>query len=454
MTGARSRFVRAAVVAAALALSLVPSPARASNPRPNVLIVLSDDQSWSTFSRALMPQTFSNLVDQGTLYRRAYVNTPLCCPSRAQLLTGLQSHHNGVIYNSSQLRRPTIVPALHDAGYRTMLAGKYLNSWPCDPRPEFDRWVCAASGQSTYSLIDPTLNVDGTWATFDGYQPDVLALLTAQFIASTPADQPFFALYTPTTPHLPADDPRYSSLPVAPYRPPSYGVSEPGKPAYMQRGPFTTNQQLGIDGRYARMSRAVRSLDDSVGLLLSSLGSRASNTLVVYLSDNGYLFGEHARWDKLVPYEESVRVPMVVRYPPAGTGPRVSDALVSNVDIAPTIAKLAGVPWTTDGSSLLPTLDGVGSTRRYLLIESCFGSITWCPGTGTFESQRNVPGYYGIVAPRFVFIRYGTGERELYDLGQDPYERNNLAGLSEWSEAQHNLALKLISLVSAPPHDA
>lgn len=451
----RAGWRRAVTAVVSLVVASAHAPAaRAAPTRPNVLIVLADDQAWSTFSRALMPQTFDRLVDRGTLYRRAYVNTPLCCPSRAEILTGLEERHTNVIYNTSILRRPTIVDALHDAGYRTMLAGKYLNSWPCTPRPEFDRWVCAGSGWSPYRLTNPTLNVDGTWRRFYGYQPDVLAAETAKFISSTPAGRPFFALYAPTTPHLPADDHRYDSMRIPRFRPPSYGSVEAGKPAYMRHPPLSLDQQWAIDGIYTTMARAVRSLDDAVGYLLSSLGPRAANTLVVYLSDNGYLYGEHARWEKGVPYEESVKVPMIIRYPPSGTGARVSHALVENVDIAPTIARLAGIPWTTDGRSLLPTLDGTTTTRSTLLVESCLGSLRWCPGTGSFEGQQNPPGYTGVVTVRYAYIRYGTGERELYDLWADPFERTNLTWKPEYRELRRNLAARLRALVAARPHGA
>ncbi len=120
--------------------------------RPNILLIVSDDQAWSDFDRQLMPTVFSQLVDQGVLFRRAYVNTSLCCPSRSEIMTGLYEHHTGVDANESPLLRPTLPQSLHDAGYHTMLAGKYLNSWPsCDPRPEFDRSLCV-SGEEPSGL--------------------------------------------------------------------------------------------------------------------------------------------------------------------------------------------------------------------------------------------------------------------------------------------------------------
>ena len=158
--------------------------AQAADPeRPNILLLISDDQAWSDFTPALMPSVYAQLVDQGVLFKRAYVNTSLCCPSRSQIITGLYEHHTGVDTNTVPLERPTIVEALHDVGYRTMLAGKYLNSWPCTPRPEFDRWACVGTPlPSTYSMIDPLINVDGEWASYQGYQTDILADQLVSFV--------------------------------------------------------------------------------------------------------------------------------------------------------------------------------------------------------------------------------------------------------------------------------
>src|SRR5437763_17097842 len=111
--------------------------------RPNVLLLVADDQAYSTFNRSLMPTVFSQLVDKGTLFDRQYVRTSMCCPSRSEIYTGLDERHNGVDANSRSLTRPTIAAALHSSGYRTAMTGKYLNSWPCGSRrAEFDLWVC------------------------------------------------------------------------------------------------------------------------------------------------------------------------------------------------------------------------------------------------------------------------------------------------------------------------
>ena len=337
--------------------------------RPNILLIVSDDQAWSDFDRQLMPTVFSQLVDQGVLFRRAYVNTSLCCPSRSEIMTGLYEHHTGVDANDSPLLRPTLPQSLHDAGYHTMLAGKYLNSWPsCDPRPEFDRSLCVSGEEpSGLSLLNPYINVDGTWTQFTRWQTDILSEQAADFIDTTPADQPFFVMYTPMSPHLPADDTRYEDMAVTPPRPPSFDVNTltGGNPLYARRGPLSPEEIATSDDHFVHMAHSVRSLDDSVATLLQAVGDRADNTLVIYLSDNGFLYGEHRRFGKNDAWEGSVRVPMVIRYPALlpGSQSYVTDALAQNVDVAPTIADVAGIPWAADGRSLVTAADARSKQR-------------------------------------------------------------------------------------------
>ena len=448
-------------LAATLSIGTRPVGVQASSSlqgRPNILLMVSDDQAWSNFSRDLMPSVFGDLVDKGMLFDRAYVNTSLCCPSRAQMLTGLYEHHTGVDANAVPLERPTIVQALHDSGYRTMLAGKYLNSWEsCGPRPEFDGWDCVgAPAPATYSMVDPWINEDGTWRQFQGYQTDILADRVVDFVKTTPAAQPFFAIYAPTTPHMPADDPRYNGMPVTPPRGPSFDQDTltTTSPLYARRGPLTPESIAGSDFRFTRMSHSIRALDDAVGHILDGLGDRSRDTLVVYLSDNGFLFGEHRRFGKTDAYEESVRVPMVVRYPamlPAGQA-RTSQALVSNVDLAPTIAALAGIRWSADGRSLIRLLDGSASSiRSALLIEHCRGATSGsvpCSGISFFAQQTRAAAFDGVVTSRYKFVRYDDGERELFDLRRDPSERSNLIGTPGTASTVAALEAKLAALLA------
>jgi N-acetylglucosamine-6-sulfatase len=429
----------------------------ASSSLPNILLIVADDQTAATFSPKIMPTVFADLVDKGVRFARGYVETPACCPSRSQILTGLYGTHNGVGGNTDLLQRPTIVQALHDMGYRTSLAGKYLNGQSCNPIPEFDQWVCGSTPPASgYSLVDPDLDVDGTVQHFTGYSPDIEAEFTAGFIADTPPDQPFFAMFTPTTPHLPADDTRCNDLNLPPLRPPSYDedTEATGKPAYLWRGPFTATEIADTDARYLTMARASRCLDDAVATVLDSLGAREQDTIVFYLSDNGFLYGQH-RWKaKAAPYEEAVRMPFLIRYPALvpETEAFKTNALVENVDIASTIADLVGIPWGADGTSLVPLLTKQQtSVRSELLLEWCETGEPVCA-----VDQGNlpiVPSYFAVVDSTWKYVEYETGEKELYDLAQDRYELTNQAGDPQYAGTESSMAAKLASLKQAPPPD-
>ncbi|MGZ5297566.1 MAG: sulfatase-like hydrolase/transferase, partial [Actinomycetota bacterium] len=467
MRGSKARIglVSVAMVCALLPLATAGSPAlasgvastEASSPKshPNVLLIVSDDQAWSTFSRDLMPSVYSQLVDQGVLFKRAYVNTSLCCPSRAQIVSGLYEHDTGVDQNEVLLTRPTLPMALHDVGYRTMLAGKYMNSWPCDPRAEFDRWACVATPEiSSLSLVDPMVNIDGVWQRRTGYEPDVLGSLASDFIEQTPADQPFFVMYTPTTPHLPADDARYADMPVSPPRGPAFDVNTmtPATPPYSRRPPLTKDEIAISDDHYTSMAHATRSFDDAVDSLLGSLGDRAQDTIVIYLSDNGFLYGEHRRTGKNDPWEGSVNVPMVVRYPAALPANRafVSDALVQNVDLASTIADAVGLQWGGDGRSFLPVIERKKRTvRTAALIEHCRGvsrGIPDCSGYGTNGARIMTPGFQGVVTERYKYVEFDDGSRQLIDLKKDPHELHDLSRNPGSSALRRAMASKLHAL--------
>ena len=432
-----------------------PDANTATAPRPNVLIILTDDQVASNFTRSLMPNVFSELVDQGVRFNRAYVETPLCCPSRAQLMTGLYAHHTGVDGNDDPLgpARPTVAEALQDSGYQTMLAGKYLNSESCDPHPGWDRWVCVKGT----SVVDPLLEIDGVPVPTKGYQPDILAEYASSFLETADPTRPFFIEYAPTVPHLPADDPRNEDLVVDPARPPSYDedTSAGGKPAFLHRPPLTGYERARIDENHDRMTRVLQPLDDAIGSLLDSLGERERDTMVLFMSDNGFMYGEHRLTSKFTAYEESVKVPFVIRYPalvPAGS-PFSSSALVSNVDVTPTILELAGVPWIADGKSLVPLLSRTrSSVRSALLIEHCHASARLClPGA---DDPHELPSYFGVVTGRHKYIEYATGERELYHLRADPHELDNLAvteGAAVLEGRMRALLHGLLAEPAAPP---
>ena len=433
--------------------------AQTSPSRPNILLIISDDQAWSTFSRKLMPSVFSDLVDQGVLFKRAYDNTSLCCPSRSEILTGLYEHNTGVDANDVSLTRPTLPMALHDQGYRTGLFGKYLNSWPCTPRPEFDQWACTSTAElSTLSLIDPNVNVNGTWQHMTGYEPDIFSSMASDFIASTPTDQPFFIMYSPTSPHLPADDPTYDSMPVTPPRGPAFNANTmtKGTPRFARRPPLTAEEIATSDAHYTSMAHTVRSLDDAVGRMVDSLGSRAQNTVVVYLSDNGFLYGEHRRTGKNDAWEESVNVPMIVRYPAALPTDQAftSDALVQNVDIAATIADIIGIPWGADGQSFLPVMERKRrSVRKAALIEQCRGASRGaldCTGLNYDGGRVQTPGFQGIVTSNYKYVEFDDGTTQLINLKRDPHEFHDLSHNPADAGLRRTLAARLHAMEKPP----
>jgi N-acetylglucosamine-6-sulfatase len=421
-----------------------------SGKRPNVLILLSDDQAFRLFTPDLMPRTFSQLVDQGVDFTRNYVNDSECCPSRATIMTGLYSHDTGVDSNFRPLdgttpARPTFVQALHEAGYRTMLDGKYLNSESCAPQPGWDQWICGKDQQMTE--VNPILTVAGHTGVVHGYTADILADHAIDFIrANADPNHPFFVYYTPRDPHLPANDPRAASMRIPPYRPPSYNAPiGPNAPRWTQLPPLGPKKIKAVDDEHTKMAQQLPPLDADIGRILSALGNRANDTLVIYMSDNGFMYGEHRMTDKTQPYEESVRVPLVLRWPAILPPSRhfVSNALTENIDLAPTIMDAAGISWAADGTSLLPLLAGTTThVHDGVLTEWCQAGLGPCPHFSTGLA----PPYWGLETERYAYVEYSTGERELYDLQADPYELRNLSGDPAEAGIMRQLSAQLAAL--------
>jgi hypothetical protein len=203
------------------------------------------------------------------------------------------------------------------------------------------------------------------------------------------------------------------------------------------------------------MTRQIPPLDDAIGTILDAVERRSDQTMVIFMSDNGFLYGEHGLTDKNVPYEESVRVPLAIRYPallPA-SGHVESDALVSNVDVAPTIMDAAEIPWEADGVSLLPIVRGErASLRTGLLVEWCeAGNDTPCRSSEDAALVRiKLPAYVAIETERHVYIRYATKEKELYDLREDPFQMTNLASDPGSKSLVAQLDSRLTTLMAEP----
>jgi N-acetylglucosamine-6-sulfatase len=456
---------RLRVPAAAACLVLVvalaaaaPSSAVPRDRRLNIVLILSDDQTFESIPHQppVMPKLQSLLEDPHQHWIRfpnAFINTPLCCPSRSSILTGQYSHHTGVVDNNTGENldaADTIATALHAAGYTTGLIGKYLNGYPFGHSPVappgWDTWLAKLQGPQhsvyrRYALANDGFPVAYGTAPQD-YSTDVYANAAATFISTAPQDRPFFLMFTPMAPHSPWDpavrDEHSWTAPI--HEPPSFDERDVSdKPAWVRALPrFTPDEARQLREDHRRSYDTLAALDDAVLQILDALQARRAldDTLVVFLTDNGFSFGEHRWVTKSCPYDECIRTPFFVRFP--GATAHDDPHLVSNVDLAPTFADVGHTALTepVDGRSLLPLLLGrsPGAWRAGALSE--------------FQGGRDVPGWWELRTPSFAYVEYATGERELYDLSgfrgpADPYELRNVAGQAMYAGVQARLSREL-----------
>ncbi len=440
----------ALVLVAALPHSVVSTAhARPSNARrvaaepPNIVLILSDDQRWDTLGPTYMPFVQSELMDHGITFTNAFVVNSLCCPSRASILTGAYSHTTQVYSNTEPYGGfrsftgdgNTIATWLHGAGYHTALVGKYLNEYNVDYIPPgWDRWVAFDNAPAGGAYYDYTLDVDHTLVSYDhadaDYSTDVLAGYADSFIRTTDPAQPLFLYFAVKAPHFPSTPAtkyatRFKGL--APLRPPNYNEADVSdKPAWVQSLPLLTTEKMGkIDRNRKNQFRSMLSVDDAVNTIMTALTDtgRLSNTLVLYMSDNGWSLGEH-RWNnKEAAYEESIRVPMIVRYDPLITAPGTNADLVTNIDVAPTFAAAAGVQASgAEGLNMLPLFtDPSAPWRHDFLIENLYHPPRDDP-IPTFCAVRDD----ALQPEGYLYVLYSTGEEELYDLKNDVYELQNV----------------------------
>jgi arylsulfatase A-like enzyme len=371
-----------------------------SESRPNVLIIVTDDQRADTMS--VMLETLRLFGEQGVRYPNGFANTPLCCPARASIFTGQFAHNHGIETNDGPAgldHGTTVQRYLQDAGYRTGIVGKYFNHWSVEEDPPFfDRWTIPKD-----KLYEgTTYNVDGEQVFVDRYSTDYVADTSTSLIRDfeSSSSAPWFLHVAPVAPHLPVSvAPEYQDAPVEPWQPPPSVTREPD--------PTIT------DG----VRRMLMSVDDLVADLYQTLEElgEADNTLAFFTSDNGFMWWEHSLWAKNKPYTESLQVPFFARWPghlPAGTTER---SPVGHVDIAPTIMHAAGLSpsGAMDGTSLLE------STIRTDMLTEAWGStdnLSW--------ASLRTDGYQYI--ERFGDDDETITRREFYRLDDDPWQMVNV----------------------------
>jgi arylsulfatase A-like enzyme len=296
------------------------------------------------------------------------------------------------------------------------------------------------------------MSIDGAPASYGStnadYSTDVLASDATNFIKSTPSNKPLFLFFAPRAPHAPATvgPGNANTCPnLAPNRPPNY--NEPvvvDKPAYIQNIPLWSDGLAARqDAFWLRQCQSLVSVDQAVGNIVSALSQakRLSNTLILFASDNGLAFGEHRWQGKIVPYEESIRIPIIVRYDPLiRQGGATNNDFVLNLDFAPTFAAAAGVNAPgAEGKSFLPLLDGSATSwRNDFLIEFADG-------------PARVPGFCAVRNAQYLYAKYSTGEEELYPLHSDPYETLNRAYKPAYAAARAEMYKRMLQLCSPPP---
>ncbi|GIK77670.1 MAG: hypothetical protein BroJett022_13600 [Actinomycetes bacterium] len=421
--------VLAAVLSAALPVD-GPGGASAATPGPpSFLQVLTDDQTVD--SLATMPKTRRLLVRRGTRFTDHNAVQPLCCPSRASFLTGLYPHNHGVLGNrfpygfAAMDFSRTIYTALDGTGYRTGWIGKVLNAEGgagVAPEPGFDEWLVPLHAEEGSDMFDYALSDNGVARELEGsWQNAVYADRARSFLAAAAdAGQPFLLTLAVHSPHWSPcpDDIRSRCPPQSPPRDRGSfaGTGYPFGPDF-EGGPAARRTA----NRYWRRElEALRSVDRIVGSLVAELrrAGRLDDTYVIFQSDNGMLHGEHGVFDKNVPWDRSVRVPLVIRGPGFGRG-AVRRDLTANVDVPATILDAAGVTPTLppDGHSLLGP-----HRRQVLLLERLVGSPRASAGPAAH------PWLQLKTATGWAYWRDTvTGREHLYDRARDPYETRNLA---------------------------
>ena len=434
-----------------LALLCVAQSNRQQQGPPNIVFILIDDLRWDDLGISGHPFVKTPNIDrigrEGALFRNAFITAPLCSPSRASFLTGQYPHTHGITDNvdrsAASHKLITFPLLLQQSGYTTAFIGKWHMGNDDSQLPGFDRWV-SFKGQGSY--LDPEINEDGKELKANGYITDLLSGYAIEFIKRR-HDKPFLvylahkAIHPEVMQHddgsvnlaeaerfIPAE--RHRSLFTGEKIPRRASAMRPptGKPALERKigdlpplGANTGTRDESVLGRL----RSLIAIEEGVGEILKALKEtgQLDNTVIVFTSDNGYFYGEHGlSVERRLAYEESIRMPLLIRYPRAVKAGTVRDEFALNIDLGPTLLELAGVsgPTRPEGRSLVPLLKGAKTEwRKSFLIEYYSDKV--------FPRIRQM-GYKAVRNERWKYIHYFEleGMDELYDLKADPYEMRNI----------------------------
>ena len=430
------------VLAALLAL---PAIVVAADTRPNILYIMTDDHAAHAISaygsKLIQTPNIDRIGKEGVRFANCFVTNSICTPSRAAILTGKYAHINGVpVFNRFDGSQPTVARYLQKAGYHTGMIGKWhLGSDPTG----FDYWNILP-GQGAY--YDPVFITAEGNKKHTGYCTDLIGDFAIDFMTDRPKDKPFFLMCHHKAPHRPwqprADKAaKWDKIEVpepATFNDDYTGKTDAAREATMRIDKHLTPgdvKQKPPEGlsdadlkkwKYQRYMRdylaCVESVDDNVGRVLEYLDKNglAKNTLVIYTSDQGFFLGDHNWFDKRFMYEESLRMPFLARWPEAIAKPAVSDAMIINVDFAPTMLAAAGekVPDDMQGKSFLPILKGeTPADWRTSMYYRYYH----------YPADHAVQPHNGIRTKTHKLIHFNKLDQwELYDLVKDPREMKNV----------------------------
>ena len=432
--------------------------------RPNIIFFLIDDQRYDHLSMLDHPFIETPNIDQlakaGVYFDEAFVTTSLCSPSRASIVTGQYAHKHDVIDNDSDLdpNTATYPKELQKAGYNTGFVGKWHMGEASDVRrPGFDYWV-SFEGQGRY--IDPKLNVDGDRKLMKGHMTDVLTDLAVDYIeAQSNSEEPYFLCLSHKAIHenwTPTDRHHQKYIHEEIVFPASYDDSEEnyrGKPDWLRK---QRKSWHGAERDYVNIDRVegdnlerlmqiyaecMLGVDESVGKVVTTLKElgQFESTVIIYMSDNGYVLGEHGLIDKRVMYEESIRVPAFLHWGEKINQGSTNSEFVLNIDIAPTILDIAGIeiPESMHGQSFLPLVLGEDVAWRQDFLYEYFVD----------HMAVQTPTIYGLRTKNYSYMTYhGVWDiYELYDMRRDPTQMNNLLGEVVYGQGYGNFVRHAIN---------
>lgn len=416
------------------------------NPPPNIILILTDDMDL-----ALMPymENTNRLIGQeGATFTNFFVTSSACCPSRASILRGQYPHNTGILENSPGFEqfyrngnvKDTVPLWLKRVNYKTSYLGKYMNLYPAGAKrtyipPGWTDWHVFLGTKSSDFYYAYTTSENGKLVKYEkkpeDYSTDVLKGKAIDFInKSVKSRSPFFlfiSVYAPHGPSTPA--PRHTDLYMDLEYPQNASFHEDDisdKPHIIQdivnsNGVFDVEEANDL---FVRRVQTMLSVDEMVAELVQLLAENGQleNTYIIFTSDNGFHMGEHfLPSGKMLPYEEDIRIPFLIRGPDIEPGSTVTQ-MVTNIDIAPTLADMAGARAAefVDGRSFRHFLNAQQSEtlewRKAFLVE-----------TGEFDKESRVIAYKGIRTETFIYLEYESDEIEFYDLAADPYQLYNMA---------------------------